>query len=269
MEGLLLRFASSLNEKGRKLEAVELYRRANRPTDAALLINEIAEHVARRDVKPSLAKRLQVLSAHEIERHRKRTLDAATKATLQGDGTGGATKNNIALATAATLETLMMTSLDTQTTGLATMTTAQGGRKTSRAFGSAWRAAAAYHYHMLAQKQYYAGNMDAAMKTAIKLCEYDDILSPRDIYSLLALTAFSNKFFAICSQAFVKVGDSDSVVVRCFRSTLMICANALSWRPWRTSPRTSETRSRRWPSRCSSATRPRTPSSCPRCTPAA
>lgn len=206
VEGLLLRFAASLNEKGRKLEAVELYRRANRPTDAALLINEIAEHVARRDVKPSLAKRLQVLSAHEIERHRKRTLDAATKATLQGgDGTGGATKNNIALATAATLETLMMTSLDTQTTGLATMTTAQGGRKTSRAFGSAWRAAAAYHYHMLAQKQYYEGNMDAAMKTSIKLCEYDDILSPRDIYSLLALTAFSNKFFAICSQAFVKV----------------------------------------------------------------
>ncbi len=40
-----MRFAAALNEKGRKLEAVELYRRANRPTDAALLINEIAEHV--------------------------------------------------------------------------------------------------------------------------------------------------------------------------------------------------------------------------------
>lgn len=104
-----------------------------------------------------MAKRLQVLSAHEIERHRKRTLDAATKATMQGEGATVGTKNNIALATAATLETLMMTQLDTQTTGLATMTTAQGGRKQSRAFGSAWRAAAAYHYHMLAQKQYYQG----------------------------------------------------------------------------------------------------------------
>ena len=41
----MLRFAASLNEKGKKLEAVELYRRANRPTDAALLINEIAEQV--------------------------------------------------------------------------------------------------------------------------------------------------------------------------------------------------------------------------------
>lgn len=48
--------------------------------------------------------------------------------------------------------------------------------------------------------------MDAAMKTAIKLCEYDDILAPRDIYSLLALAAYQNKFYGICSQAFVKVG---------------------------------------------------------------
>ena len=45
VEGLLLRFAAALNERNRKLEAVELYRRANRPTDAALLINEIAENV--------------------------------------------------------------------------------------------------------------------------------------------------------------------------------------------------------------------------------
>lgn len=43
------------------------------------------------------------------------------------------------------------------------------------------------------------------MKTAIKLCEYDDILNPRYIYSLLCLAALKNKFFGICSKAFVKV----------------------------------------------------------------
>ena len=58
---------------------------------------------------------------------------------------------------------------------------------------------------MEAQRQYYAGQMDAAMKTSIKLCEYDDILPPRDIYSLLALAAYHNKFYGICSQAFVKL----------------------------------------------------------------
>jgi WD repeat-containing protein 35 len=47
--------------------------------------------------------------------------------------------------------------------------------------------------------------MDAAMKTSIKLCEYDDILEPRDIYCLLCLTSLRNKFYGICSKSFVKL----------------------------------------------------------------
>ena len=50
-----------------------------------------------------------------------------------------------------------------------------------------------------------SGAVDASMKTSIKLCEYDDILEPRDIYSLLCLTSIRNKFYGICSKAFVKV----------------------------------------------------------------
>ena len=34
---------------------------------------------------------------------------------------------------------------------------ADGGKKASKAFGNAWRGAAAYHYYMLAQRQFYAG----------------------------------------------------------------------------------------------------------------
>jgi hypothetical protein len=48
VEGLLTRYASSLASKSRWLEAVELYRRANRPTEAALLIGDIAEQVRER-----------------------------------------------------------------------------------------------------------------------------------------------------------------------------------------------------------------------------
>jgi WD repeat-containing protein 35 len=110
VEGLLARYASQLTSENRRLEAVELYRSANRPTEAALLIGDLAEQAARRDVKPSLAKKLHVLAALEVERHRKRTMDLATQATMGGTAAGG----TIAQATAATLETLMMTSLDTQ-----------------------------------------------------------------------------------------------------------------------------------------------------------
>lgn len=43
------------------------------------------------------------------------------------------------------------------------------------------------------------------MKTSIKCCDYYDILTPRDIYSLLCLTSLKNKFYGVCSKAFVKV----------------------------------------------------------------
>jgi hypothetical protein len=38
-----------------------------------------------------------------------------------------------------------------------TATMADGGKKASKAFGNAWRGAAAYHYYILAQRQFYAG----------------------------------------------------------------------------------------------------------------
>ena len=45
MEGLLARYANTLIAKGRLLEAVELYRSANRPNDAVRVISELSERV--------------------------------------------------------------------------------------------------------------------------------------------------------------------------------------------------------------------------------
>lgn len=47
--------------------------------------------------------------------------------------------------------------------------------------------------------------MDAAMRTALNLREYEDILNPPEIYALLALTSCANRSFSICSKAFVKL----------------------------------------------------------------
>lgn len=147
VDGLLNRFASELMSNGKKLQAVELYRRANKPTEAALLIGDIAEIAARKDLKPSFAKKLHVLAALEIERHKKRATDTLINQTMTTTQKG---KGTIAQATAATLDTLMMSSLDTQVTGM-------GSKKASRAFGNAWRGASAYHFYMLAQRQFYDG----------------------------------------------------------------------------------------------------------------
>ena len=52
----------------------------------------------------------------------------------------------------------------------------------------------------------FVGNFDDAMKTAIRCCEYDDILKAKDIYSILALSALKNGFLDVCSKSFIQVG---------------------------------------------------------------
>jgi WD repeat-containing protein 35 len=43
------------------------------------------------------------------------------------------------------------------------------------------------------------------MKTALRLANYEDILEPKDVHSLIALTAYYNEYYAISSRAFIKL----------------------------------------------------------------
>lgn len=70
---------------------------------------------------------------------------------------------------------------------------------------NAWRGAEAFHFWLLAQRQLYKGNREAAMVTALQLRQYEDLLNPVDIYSLLALTCSVNRAFGTCSKAFIKL----------------------------------------------------------------
>jgi hypothetical protein len=88
-------------ERGDRFKAVELYRKANRATDAAQLLAGMAEEVGQRQANPLRAKKLQVLAALEVERFRKKVLDVTLQAMTNKGGT------NIAQATAQTLDNLM------------------------------------------------------------------------------------------------------------------------------------------------------------------
>lgn len=65
---------------------------------------------------------------------------------------------------------------------------------------SAWRGAEAYHFWLLAHRQLYSGNVDLAMRTALHLRDYEDVLDPSEIYSFLGLASFYNKFYGQCSK---------------------------------------------------------------------
>jgi hypothetical protein len=49
------------------------------------------------------------------------------------------------------------------------------------------------------------GYLDASMKTALRLQDYEDIMPVKDIYALIALTSYFNKHYGQCSKAFIKL----------------------------------------------------------------
>jgi len=63
-----------LLDKRKKLEAVELYRKANRNTDAALLLQEIATDLVKKEADPLTIKKLFVMAAIEVDLFKNRML---------------------------------------------------------------------------------------------------------------------------------------------------------------------------------------------------
>jgi WD repeat-containing protein 35 len=76
VEGLLHQNANELLNKNKRLEAAELYQKANRNTEAAKILSGIAEQLIDRDSKPLYIKKLYVMAALEVDLYKKRLVDA-------------------------------------------------------------------------------------------------------------------------------------------------------------------------------------------------
>ena len=159
---LLAQYARHLLSSGRRLQAVELYRQAEMPLEAARLLLGLARQQAAARAAPLRLKKLYVLAA----------LLAQERATRSSQLLGGLNEN---------------------------------GAEGSRLLEEAWRGAEAYHFLLLAHRQLYAGESEAAMRTALRLCEYDELLEPEPLYSLLALASCASGALATCSRAFVRL----------------------------------------------------------------
>ncbi|KAM6081426.1 WD repeat-containing protein 35 isoform 1-T1 [Chlamydotis macqueenii] len=176
---LLARYASHLLEKNKILDAIELYRKANYFFEATKLMFKIADEEAKKRTKPLRVKKLYVLSALLIEQCHEQ-MQNAQRGKVKGKST------ETASALAGLLEDDVLSS-------------------TNRFADNPWRGAEAYHFFILAQRQLYKGSVDAALKTALHLRDYEDIIPAVEIYSLLALCACANRAFDTCSKAFVKL----------------------------------------------------------------
>jgi WD repeat-containing protein 35 len=74
-----------------------------------------------------------------------------------------------------------------------------------KALNNPWRGAEAWHFYILTQKHLYTGQYKLALKSALRLVEYELELDTRKVYSIVALAAYYNRHFKECSRAFVKL----------------------------------------------------------------
>mmetsp|Transcript_3693 Transcript_3693/g.5458 ORF Transcript_3693/g.5458 Transcript_3693/m.5458 type:complete len:1191 (-) Transcript_3693:9-3581(-) len=175
IETLLFKYANHLVSKGRLPEAVELFQKAHRNTEAAKLLTKLARTAGQDQKKPQTAKKLYVMAGLEVDKFRTTILDKGMSST--GD-------TNEALR------------------GLVEHDLATGFDKS---LDNAWHGAEAYHYYLLAQRQLYKNNIPGALITSLRLMAYDDVLTVVDIYSLIALASYLCGDFVQCSKAFSKL----------------------------------------------------------------
>eukprot|EP01138_Halocafeteria_seosinensis_P016315 gb/GECG01016645.1/.p1 GENE.gb/GECG01016645.1/~~gb/GECG01016645.1/.p1 ORF type:complete len:1236 (+),score=172.06 gb/GECG01016645.1/:1-3708(+) len=209
IEGLLTKYANHLLESNKLFPAIELYRKAGRHTESAKLLAKLAAEAGATRAAPARAKKLYILAAIEVERFRKANMNMKnmTASTITGTQSGMGnttgqtkTKYGTTAGTAATLDTLLKQDAEATTAGFKGEDAIAG-----RILDRAWHGAEAWHFLMLAQRQLYAGEIEAAMTSSLRLVDYEDLLDPRDIYSLIALTTYYNGFFGQCSKAFIKL----------------------------------------------------------------
>lgn len=177
ISALLAKYAQHLLDEDKTIQAIELYKKANHFLEAASLIFNLARDETLKRSSHLRIKKLYVLGALLVEDHHTHVRQTA----------GGAKGNR----SSALMGIMDMDGVD------------HTGH--SKIVDTAWRGAEAYHFLMLCQRQLYEGYVDAAMKTALHLREFEDSLNHEDIYSLLALASCANRAFGTCSKAFIKL----------------------------------------------------------------
>lgn len=131
IEPLLITHGAMLLNQGRKLDAIELFRNANLPQKAAFLLYDMALIEAKSNPSPIEIKKLFVLAALEMERYN--SMDMFSKG-LQ---------TNTVLDKAMSLDPSVI----------------------RKFVDNPWRYAEAYHWYILAQRQFYDAQFEDSILT--------------------------------------------------------------------------------------------------------
>ena len=177
-DSLLTGYAGHLLQEGKLFDVVQLYKKANRLQDASHMLIKIIQdhHVTKSVSSASIMKQFYCLIGI-LHSQSKNVHHRSLTSLLRED------------------ESLL--SLDL------------------RVHDNPWKGCEAFHFYLLAHQLFYGKkrnmSVDDAMKTALRLMDYEDFLDQEDIYSLIALTSCANKNLAIASRAFIKLETLESI----------------------------------------------------------
>ncbi|KNE64632.1 hypothetical protein AMAG_09988 [Allomyces macrogynus ATCC 38327] len=174
VDDLFAKVEQQVRARGDPLQLVALYRSANQCLRAANLLYELGTVAAKRDEDPLVVKKAFVMAALEVDRH----LALYATSSVHGNGTAGGFVGDTAagdIKGTAVLE--------------------------PRLLEAPWRPAEAYHFYLLSQRQFHTGDLETALRTALVLRSYQDVLSVRIVQSLIAFLAFRSRNYKVCSRA--------------------------------------------------------------------
>eukprot|EP00762_Andalucia_godoyi_P005660 ANDGO_06423.mRNA.1 hypothetical protein H310_01027 len=215
VEKLLSQYAAHLKTQGQIGQAIELFRKANRHVESAKMLQRLGlDELKVVGAKANLArvKKIFVLAALDMDHWKRVSLASTAVGNTASGSTSGAVSVSQRTTAAATafLESLIQEDLDSASAGSAS----SGGRSKNSSEGSvaratvdsnAWHAAEGVHFYLLAERHLYEKRFVDAVRTALLLMAYEDVLPVFDVYALIAVTAYHARWYATCARAFLRL----------------------------------------------------------------
>ena len=187
MQQLVDKFSDQFRLSGKKLDLINLYRKANMSVEVHKYLCEIAQDMRKMGVAPITIKKIYVLAALELERYK-----AQINQQIDEEGLFTNRNKDNAKLKINYIDDALKKDID-------------------RITNNHWRGAEAYHYYLLCQVQIHNKKYKSSCKTAMRLRFYEDILGTETVYRLIALCSYMNKCYKFFSNALEVLSNDKSI----------------------------------------------------------
>ena len=193
MEQLTNKFSKEFIKSGRKLELIELYKKANMRNEVNKYLIEIACDMKKIKISPLIIKKIYVLASLELEKYKLYINDSQ----INNDDNIHESNN----------DELMNKEKTNKNYGKFKYSS----KDIDRILFNQWKGAEAFHYYMLCQVQLHNRKYKEACKTSMRLTLYEKELGVEQVYKLVALCTYLNRCYKYCSEALSILQNLDKI----------------------------------------------------------